>query len=399
MEIVFEREALFAEVWASPVSTLAKKYGLSDNSLRKICKTLDIPLPVRGHWARVAAGHQIKAPALPPNKGTAQSVQREVAPGAVENSMLAVNDPRLMKSLASKTAAANFINVDAVLTSPHALVKAAAKRVNELINALEKSRARINAPKAPKLKTWEPDFSRLSGPHWENYVDKGCVMDLPEDVLPMRVSIEASDRALRIWDALIKACVARKMKVSIAPRRLNVEYEHESAELRLSERLFQTPERKGIYPSIKRRPTGELRIYVCSLGAERKFSDTENVPLEEQLNDVLQDIYRTIAAAKVRTANRIEKRKAHAIAEDGRRLELAQQQEIQRQAEAEKRRQESLIAEAGAWAQAEAIRAYSANIMKTANVDNVPINDELRDWLAWSADVADQLDPTKKRIG
>lgn len=60
----FERHKLFDEVWSTPVTKLAKGYGLSDVGLRKICVALDIPLPPRGYWARLAAGKTIPKPAL-----------------------------------------------------------------------------------------------------------------------------------------------------------------------------------------------------------------------------------------------------------------------------------------------------------------------------------------------
>lgn len=63
-KVSFERQKLFDEVWATPVTTLAKKYALSDVGLRKICVTLDVPLPPRGHWAKVAAGKSVPKPAL-----------------------------------------------------------------------------------------------------------------------------------------------------------------------------------------------------------------------------------------------------------------------------------------------------------------------------------------------
>ena len=65
MEVAIERERLYREVWAEPLTKLAPKYHLSDNGLRKVCKALDVPLPVAGHWAKVAAGHRIEPPALP----------------------------------------------------------------------------------------------------------------------------------------------------------------------------------------------------------------------------------------------------------------------------------------------------------------------------------------------
>jgi hypothetical protein len=60
----FERQKLFDEVWSTPVTKLAKGYGLSDVGLRKICVALDVPLPPRGYWARLAAGKNIPKPAL-----------------------------------------------------------------------------------------------------------------------------------------------------------------------------------------------------------------------------------------------------------------------------------------------------------------------------------------------
>jgi hypothetical protein len=60
----FERQKLFDEVWTTPVRTLAKGYGLSDVGLRKICVVLDVPLPPRGYWAKLAAGKSILKPIL-----------------------------------------------------------------------------------------------------------------------------------------------------------------------------------------------------------------------------------------------------------------------------------------------------------------------------------------------
>jgi len=60
----FEREKLFDEVWSTPVTKLAKVYELSDVGLRKICVALDVPLPPRGYWAKLAAGKTIPKPAL-----------------------------------------------------------------------------------------------------------------------------------------------------------------------------------------------------------------------------------------------------------------------------------------------------------------------------------------------
>jgi hypothetical protein len=70
----YEREKLYNEVWAEPMTTVAKRYGISDVALRKQCKKLDIPLPKKGHWAKVQAGHKVKVPPLPKSDGPDQTV-------------------------------------------------------------------------------------------------------------------------------------------------------------------------------------------------------------------------------------------------------------------------------------------------------------------------------------
>jgi hypothetical protein len=63
--VILHRERLYKEVWESPISQLAPKYGVSDVGLAKICKRMDIPIPPRGYWAKVAYGYKVKKPALP----------------------------------------------------------------------------------------------------------------------------------------------------------------------------------------------------------------------------------------------------------------------------------------------------------------------------------------------
>lgn len=63
----FERQALFEAVWKEPISKLAKRYSISDVGLRKICVTLEVPMPPRGYWAKLAHGKAPRIPVLPPS--------------------------------------------------------------------------------------------------------------------------------------------------------------------------------------------------------------------------------------------------------------------------------------------------------------------------------------------
>lgn len=60
-----EREMIYHEVWAEPVTTVAAKYHLSDNGLRKHCRKYGIPLPPPGYWARIRVGQRVPKPVLP----------------------------------------------------------------------------------------------------------------------------------------------------------------------------------------------------------------------------------------------------------------------------------------------------------------------------------------------
>ena len=63
--VQYTRETLYEEVWNEPVSTVAKKYGVSDVAIRKICKSMDIPVPPRGYWAKKRAGQKVQKTPLP----------------------------------------------------------------------------------------------------------------------------------------------------------------------------------------------------------------------------------------------------------------------------------------------------------------------------------------------
>ena len=49
----YTRQELYDLVWTTPLGKLAKRYGLSDVGLRKICVKHDIPTPPLGYWAKL----------------------------------------------------------------------------------------------------------------------------------------------------------------------------------------------------------------------------------------------------------------------------------------------------------------------------------------------------------
>jgi hypothetical protein len=60
------REALYAEVWAEPMTTVAARYQVSSSFLARVCHRLGVPRPPRGYWAQLQFGKAIARPPLPP---------------------------------------------------------------------------------------------------------------------------------------------------------------------------------------------------------------------------------------------------------------------------------------------------------------------------------------------
>lgn len=61
------RESLYERVWQTPAATLAAEWNISGPALAKRCKKLNVPVPPRGYWARLAAGAKLKKTPLPPS--------------------------------------------------------------------------------------------------------------------------------------------------------------------------------------------------------------------------------------------------------------------------------------------------------------------------------------------
>jgi hypothetical protein len=59
------RAELYTLVWESPLVHLARRLGISNTRLKRICDDYEVPVPPPGYWAKRAAGKPIAKPALP----------------------------------------------------------------------------------------------------------------------------------------------------------------------------------------------------------------------------------------------------------------------------------------------------------------------------------------------
>ncbi|MBO6560484.1 MAG: hypothetical protein JJ959_08105 [Nisaea sp.] len=93
---LLSREELYDLVWQTPMSQLAKRFGLSDVGLKKVCRKHDIPTPPLGYWAKRAHGKRVFQPQLPATKGP-QKLVLSVVPLAVEQPELQAEQAKALK--------------------------------------------------------------------------------------------------------------------------------------------------------------------------------------------------------------------------------------------------------------------------------------------------------------
>lgn len=122
----YDREKLLEEVWSEPVQVVAPRYGLSDVGLKKLCTRLQIPTPLRGHWAKVKAGKRVPPrPKLREYTGHPGYLYRPAAQPSVQDPVTEVVDSRFQRMLSFEQQPENQIVVPERIKVWHPVVTAA----------------------------------------------------------------------------------------------------------------------------------------------------------------------------------------------------------------------------------------------------------------------------------
>lgn len=214
------------------------------------------------------------------------------------------------------------------------------------------------------------------------------------------MTLGTADRAMAIYDALIKACEARQWSVTVT------ESEHgsvtavhiggEQVGILIEERVQRTEkprdpkDTRTYWRQFDHVPTGRLtvRLQVQYLDVRQSWSDGAKQRVEDCLNAIMVDLVAAAEALKVQRLEREARHKEYLAAEERRRLA-----EERRQQEAARIR--ALGADLTAWRKATIVREYAAAMRKSAEAagqlgDGAPMTA----WLAWVDEYADRIDPT-----
>ncbi|MEW6172330.1 MAG: hypothetical protein AB1510_04590 [Bacillota bacterium] len=361
-ENVYEREKLYKEVWAEPVTIVSKRYGVSNVALRKVCKRMNIPVPPRGYWAKLRAGGKMKKTPLPPHKGPKiiYGNRSEVSIIGTEKTadggkaILTFFDEAERQKILDVCAS---IEISEQLRRPHSLI---VEHRDEM--ALRKKRER-------ERKRYDFYGSGLS------YLSHRNKQEPDKHVLELRVSGDSMHRAYRLMDAFVRTLESLDCTVVVDGRDGNTYALVRSEKIRI----------------IMKESDG-LTLFLDDRYAKRRnFRDTKTRTLDSLLGDAIVELFETSERIRVAREDRErEERRRQEEAERRYQRALRQQEEFERVA--------ALENAATDWHTACIIREYIAAI--EAGLHN-EADEEKRlrmiEWLAWARDKADWFDPIVAR--
>ena len=362
----FNRETLYKEIWEEPVTTVAKRYNLSDNGLRKVCKKLEIPIPPAGYWAKVRAGKTVSKPDLAKIKATT----KDDKPKTGNRRLLHIEDSAL-----------SFLKDEDQLS----IIDAASKlRVAGNGSALHKD---IAAQKQ-KCESWLERNKNL-GPRHGRYVEEA-------PLLAKEISKESYPRAFHILDALLKGMLpfgasvtyqfhfyvnGEDVPFSMSESKDQIPHIITQAE-KMAQLKYEEEKRKYSWASKPQIPkwdhpwNGKLTL---TINNKFKFSDCKSYSLEDRIGEIMVAFYEASYSVRVKRLEIEEKRRKEEE-------ERKKAEEIRERYNKEIDYTEGLINAAEDYDKACKIRAYIAAVRASETKSD--------EWIKWANEKADWLDPT-----
>lgn len=364
-ERFISREELYEMVWATPTQEIAAKYGLSDVALGKICRKLGVPKPPRGWWARKATGQSLMPAILPKrlasqNSGVYLTETPKVvtAQGELDSTVLALIDELSLTE--------NKITVPEKLLRPHRHIR--------------ESRQLLRGSETDK-------YGILTGRYHK-------------DCLNIRVSKRSLNRALLFLDTLFKSLESHSFEICITHKygaRTVARIRGIDLEITLFERssrfeqVLTEKQRKELwlYDRFRFEPSGEFELILSRWPLnQRHWKDTSKRRIEEKLNDIVAEFVRSAELV------RIEEEKREAERNRQIQLEIAAEEERQRQL-IEQQKREELETQAIQWRRANDLRQFLDACEREFLSRGILLTPESPEacWLIWAREHADKVDP------
>jgi hypothetical protein len=366
------REQLYRELWAEPALIVAKRYGISDVGLAKVCERFGVPKPGLGYWAQRRVG---KAPAptpLPPTSDPRLATvyfygeSKPTTPAKEVPEYEREKDPEWR------------VLVPEDLRLSHPLVKATAAALRE-------------AGKGPRQPGGWADRYRAHlvrpGP--------GC--------LDVAVSKPLVPRALRLRQALVSALEKRGYSLSVNDKsETMVRVLDEDFQIALVERQKQVQVSRSYGTVTDIEPSGRLRLRVGPDYSSSGLADDPPRVLEDLLNRFIATLVRRAFQAKQERADREERERLKRERDEERERRWRAQDDERRlrdqQALTEQLRRRRLRTLASQWARHGRVSEFVALVER--RIDEERLEGERREsatrWVEWARAEIAKTDPVER---
>lgn len=346
--IVITRNALYDLVWSEPMLTLSKKYVISDVGLRKICISMDIPLPRAGHWMKLKAGKKVPKQKLPENYYGKTEVKLELREeGKVYNTGNVSETKKVQNEI--KTNFGNELKVSERLASRDPLIIAAKQSL------------------AQKNKSYR----------FEGLIQTG------RGLLDIQVSVANVSRALRFMDCLLKMLRLRGHNVEVNSQGTYAIVDGEKIKMICREKCKRVVSTKYSWNSYEFHANGLLSFKTDGYHGGEWIDG--NKLIEEHIPAIIAKM-----ETSVKDLYRIQKEHREHMAElDAERRKV---QAIQEQKNKELADFKSLLSEANRWNNVQLLRNYLEAREQKAKKANTKTA-EFDQWLYWAKKKTDWYDP------
>lgn len=345
------RQELYNLVWAEPMITVCKRFGLTDNSLRKQCKSMDIPTPPVGYWSKLKHGKQTEIIPLPKesasNKQSTDLTEKEITlPPPMSRNEIRESEIR--------SGDTSIFMVPEVLYAKDPII----------IDTKEKFRH-----ESENYYLKKNPFKVKTGP-----------------TLNISVSEKSIDRSLSIFETIIEGLRFRSWTIKVKDNLTYAVINSEEIHIDLTERLKQVPNTVDTYSKYLKVFSGDLHFNIYYGYRDKDtFKDTSQTKLEDKIISIIANL--EIRAERIKE-ERIEDERRRLIRE----TEECLRREFKEKKEAEKKEFKSLFIMAERLHKTHILRQYISTFEEFVS-RNGDVKEEIATKIEWAKLKADWLDP------
>lgn len=363
----YDREELYRKVWEKPLIKVAEGYGVSAVALGKTCRKLCVPVPGRGHWAKLAHGKEgAKKPPLPELDNPPVIYRSHVAREKPQRTDQ--NDPEF--TAIDQLLSSGALNPPPINGSirPHPLIRHTA--------SLLRSRSRKD--------------------------EQGILLPREAGGLDVRVTEGMLERALSVMNQALAVLELQGASVNISEQGettaiINGEHVSFGIEEPVRRVVAQIPrvpnptDRWDYDKVVTYEPAARLALVIHSLTRGQylqraRWNDAKVQRVENLIPDFVAGLLRTAVALR----RQEEDRKNREAEEEKRRQERAQ---LRINIQEEEKKLEQFNNWVDQWERAERLRRFIAAYAEKSR--SWPAEEQLqcRAWIEWATKQADRLDP------